>query len=131
MKNVLRHLGKILINRGEKGMTLVESLVAIAMLGGGVLTLVLAMSSGALALQENDQESIAQGLARTQLEYVKNYTYDPGATSYPAVSAPEGYSIVVGVTAVPGTNSNIQKITANVIRDGVIIMTAEDYKVNR
>jgi type II secretory pathway pseudopilin PulG len=131
MKNVLRRLGKILINRGEKGMTLVESLVAIAMLGGGVLTLVLALSSGALALQENDQESIAQGLARTQLEYVKNYTYNPGATSYPIVSAPEGYSIAVGVTIVPDTNSNIQKITASVIRDGVIIMTAEDYKVNR
>ena len=47
------------------------------------------------------------------------------------MSAPDGYGISVAVAAVPGTNSNIQKITANVTRDGAVIMTAEDYKVNR
>lgn len=131
MKNALRHLYQTLIARGERGITLVESLVAIAILGGGILTLVLAMSSGALAVRENDRQSIAQGLARTQLEYIKSYAYNPSATTYPAVSAPDGYAIAVAVAAVPGTNSNIQKITANVIRDGAVVITAEDYKVNR
>ncbi len=124
-------LGKILFNRDERGITLVESIVAIAILGGGVLTLVLTMSGGALAVRENDQQAIAQGLARTQLEYVKNYPYAPGATTYPAVSVPDGYGIAVGVATVPGANNNIQKITANITRDGAVIMTVQDYKVNR
>ncbi len=131
MKRVLIRLGKILFSRDERGITLVESIVAIAILGGGVLTLVLTMSGGALAVRENDQQAIAQGLARTQLEYVKNLSYDPGATTYPAVSAPDGYGISVVVTEVSGGGPDIQKITANVIRDGAVIMTAEDYKVNR
>jgi type II secretory pathway pseudopilin PulG len=131
MQRVLTRLGKILFNRSERGVTLVESIVAIAILGGGVLTLVLTMSGGALAVRENDQQAIAQGLARTQMEYVKNYPYNPGATTYPAVRVPDGYGIAVGVTVVPGGDADIQKITANVTRDGAVIMTTEDYKVNR
>lgn len=131
MKSVLTRLGKKLLNRGEHGITLVESLVAIALLGGGILTLVLAMSSGALAVHENDRQSTAQGLARAQLEYTKSYAFNPAATTYPAVSAPDGYGISVAVAEVPGTNNNIQKITANVTYDGAVVMTAEDYKVNR
>jgi type II secretory pathway pseudopilin PulG len=131
MKRVFTQLGNIFYKRGEKGITLVESLVAIAILGGSVLTLILAMSGGALAIKENDQQAIAQSLARTQLEYAKSCTYDPGATTYPAVSAPGGYGITVGVTSVPDGDANIQKITANITRDGAVIMTAEDYKVNR
>ena len=115
----------------ESGISLVESLVAIAILGGGVLTMILAMSGGALAVNENDQEVVAQSLARTELEYIKNYTYDSGATTYPAVSAPDGYGISVGVSAVPGGNANIQKVTANITRNGEVIMTVVDYKVNR
>ena len=131
MKKTRKRPGNMFSNRGERGITLVESLVAIAILGGGVLTMVLTMSGGALAIQENDQQAAAQSLARTQLEYIKSYTYNPGATTYPAVSVPDGYGISVVVTAVPGGDGNIQKITANVTRDGAVIMTAEDYKVNR
>jgi type II secretory pathway pseudopilin PulG len=132
MKRVLIPLSKILFNRGERGITLVESIVAIAILGGGIITMVITMSGGALAVRTNDQMAIAQGLARTQLEYVKNHTYDSGATTYPSVSVPDGYSITVGVTTVPpGAGPYIQKITTNVTRDGAVIMTAEDYKVNR
>jgi type II secretory pathway pseudopilin PulG len=117
--------------RDERGTTLVEALFAIAILGGGILTIILAMSTGALAIQENDEQAVAQSLARTQLEYVKNYAYDAGAVTYPAVSAPEGYGINVGVSATPDGDGEIQKITANVTREGAVILTAEDYKVNR
>jgi hypothetical protein len=117
--------------RGEGGLALVEALVAIAILGGGVLSMVLAMSGGALAVRENDSEVVAQDLARTQLEYVKSCPYDPGATSYPAVAAPPGYGVTVTVTSVPGTGDDIQKVTADITLGGDVIMTVADYKVNR
>ena len=117
--------------RGERGITLVEALVAIAILGGGVLTMVLAMSGGALAVRENGEQVVAQGLARTEMEFIKDYPYDSGASSYPAVPAPPGYGISVGVTGVPGAGVDIQKVTANITRDGEVIMTVEDYKVDR
>jgi Tfp pilus assembly protein PilV len=131
MKKLYRLDCRALFRRGERGIALVEALVAIALLGGGVLTMILAMSGGALAVRENDVEVTAQSLARTQMEYVKNCPYDPGATSYPAVEAPSGYSISVDVTPVPDTDPSIQKVTASISRDGAVIMTIEDYKVDR
>jgi type II secretory pathway pseudopilin PulG len=131
VNNICKWLRKIFRKRGEGGITLVESLVAIAILGGGVLTMILAMSGGALAVGENDHEVTAQSLARTQLEYTKNYAYNPGATTYPTISAPAGYSISVGVAPVPNTNTDIQKITANISLNGAVIMTVADYKVKR
>ena len=78
-----------------------------------------------------DEEVVAQGLAQSQLEYTKDATYDPGAVTYPAVPAPSGYAINVGVSPVPNTDANIQKITVTVLRDGDGILTVQGYKVNR
>ncbi|OGC95545.1 MAG: hypothetical protein A2W25_05430 [candidate division Zixibacteria bacterium RBG_16_53_22] len=117
--------------RCEKGIGLVESLAAVALLGTAVLTLTGALATGSLGVSENDEEVVVQSLARTQLEYTKSYAYDPGASTYPTVAAPPGYAISVGVSAVPGANSNIQKITANISRDGNLILTIRDYKGNR
>jgi hypothetical protein len=114
--------------RSESGISLVEAAVALAILGGGVLTMILSVSGGALAVQENDHEVVAQSLARTEMEYIKNAGY---ATSYSTVGAPSGYGIAVGVGVVPGGNANIQKITVNITLDGAVIMTVVDYKVNR
>ena len=116
---------------GERGVALIEAAVAAALLGGGVLTMVLSMSGGVMAVQENDQEVTAQALARTQLEYTKEYPYDPDAETYPTVDAPEGYSIVVTVAAVPDTTSGIQKITVDIERAENTILSIEDYKVDR
>ncbi len=122
---------KQLISRGERGATLVESLMAIALLGGVVVTLVLTMSGGAMAVNQSDLQATAQELARTQLEYTKSYTYDPSAVTYPTVSAPAGWSIAVGVSAVPGATNTIQKITATVSHAGTTILSVQDYKGER
>ena len=65
------------------------------------------------------------------MEYIKGCPYDSGATTYPAVDTTDNYSISVGVTSVPDTDANIQKVTANISRNGQLLMTVEDYKVNR
>lgn len=112
-------------------MTMLEALVSVGILGGVVITMILAMSSGALAVNENNEEVSIQNLARTQMEYIKSCSYVVGATSYPAVAVPESYSISVGVTSMPGTDTDIQKVTANISRNGIFIMAVTDYKVNR
>ncbi len=128
MNKWLKRLQQI---RDERGLALMESLIAVVVLGTTVLSFTVGLATGALGIRENDQEVVAQGLARTQLEYTKSYAYDPSATTYPIVSTPPGYAIAVSVSFVPSTNSNIQKVTANITRDGNLIMTIKDYKVNR
>ena len=116
--------------QGQRGLGLVETLVAVAILGTSVVAFISGLSAGSLAVREQDRIAVTQGLAQTQLEYTKSYAYNPGAVTYPAVAAPPGYSIAVSVSAVPGTDTNIQKITVTVSREGAAL-TVEGYKVNR
>jgi type II secretory pathway pseudopilin PulG len=115
----------------QRGLGLVESLIAVAILGVAVVAFVIALSAGSIAVREQDQEVVAQSLAQTQLEYIKSYTYDPTATTYPAVDTPAGYAISVDVISIPDTDDDIQKITVTISRDVGDILTVEDYKVNR
>lgn len=115
----------------ERGLGLVESLVAVAISGVAVVALVLALSSGTIAVREAEHEVVAQSLAQTQLEYVKSYPYNGAATTYPTVGTPEGYAISVEVAPIPGTDTNLQKITTTISRNGEDILIVEDYKVNR
>ncbi|MFC1917967.1 hypothetical protein ACFLXH_04865 [Chloroflexota bacterium] len=126
-----RYSGKLKLHRDEKGVALVESLIAVAIVGTVVITLIISLATGSLAIRETDEEVVVQSLARTQLEYIKGYTYDPDATTYPTVSMPPGYTISVGVSSTPDADPDIQKITANISRGGALILAIEDYKVNR
>ena len=124
-------LSKLKVFMDEEGLTIVESLIAVAIVGVALVAFAVALSTGSLAVWESDQEVTVQSLARTQMEYIKGYAYDPDATTYPTVNATDNYSISVAVTSVPDTDTNIQKVTANISRDGQVLLTVEDYKVNR
>ena len=115
----------------QTGLGLVETLVAVAILGTFVVAFDVALSAGSIAVAEQDEAVVAQSLVQTQLEYTKSYPYDPEATAYPAVDTPEGYTISVGVTSVPDTDADIQKITVTVSLESETIITVADYKVNR
>ena len=112
----------------QRGLGLVESLVAVAIIGVAVVAFVMALSAGSIAVREGDQEVVAQRLARTQLEYIKSCPYD---TAYSTVDEPESYAISVGVGSIPDTDTDIQKITVTISREGEDVLTVEDYKVNR
>ena len=115
---------------GQKGLGLVETLVAVAILGTSVAAFISGLSAGSIAVRDQSSVSITQGLAQTQMEYTKSYAYNPVAVTYPVVAAPPGCSISVGVSAVPGADTNIQKITVTVSGQDVTV-TVAGYKVNR
>lgn len=117
--------------RGEQGVSLVEAAVTVVLLGGAVLAMILSISGGALAVQVNDEQVTAQALARTQMEYIKEYPYDPDATTYPTITAPADYDITVTVGAVPDTTDTIQKITVDIARNEITLLTVENYKEDR
>jgi type II secretory pathway pseudopilin PulG len=122
---------KIRRHSGQQGMTMLEGLISIGILGAVVILMIFAMSGGALAVNENEEETAVQNLARNQMEYIKSLAYNSGASTYPAISTPPEYSITVSVTSVPDANNNIQKVTANFYRNGELLMTVSDYKGNR
>ena len=123
-----QRLAKIKVQlQTEKGLGLVESLVAVAILGTAVVAFVIALSTGSIAVREGDQEAQAQRLARTQLEEIKAAPY---ADSYTSIVEPD-YDISVTAGSIPDTDADIQKITVTISRDGSDILIVEDFKVNR
>jgi len=143
--NIARLLGKLNIVLGdERGFGVVESLVAVAILGIGVTGAVIALATGAMTADSVDQESNLQSVAISQLAYTKSYPYDTTVPySYPNVNVldatynphpitiPGDYSIAVGVSPVLGALiTDIQMITVTVSR-GDKSLTVQDFKVNR
>jgi prepilin-type N-terminal cleavage/methylation domain-containing protein len=133
--------------RYESGLTLIEVLVALAIMGltaafiGGVYTALTASSV-------NTEFVNAEQLAKSQMEsimrepYVMRVDYNPGdpENSYSAINIPQelldrGYEIYIGTPQdVPGSSADIQKVTVEVRLDRGgdtdTIFRIVDYKLN-
>ena len=117
---------------GEEGVGLVETLIAVGILGLALTVLLAAVSTGSLAVSRTEERVAAENLARSQLEYTKSQGYLTPPASYLTVTpSPGGYGVVVEAASIPDTNSGIEKITVTVSRDGSELLVVEDYKVDR
>ncbi len=117
--------------KDEKGVNLVSSLIAVAMVGTAFSIMLAALSTGSIAVGTVEESVTAEGLARSQLEYTKNDTYFAAPYDYPTITAPQGYSVTAEALSVPGADSNIETIRVTVSKGGKTLTTLEDYKVNR
>lgn len=84
----------------SRGFSLIEVVIAIALLGIIGLTILSALSTASLALIIADQRATAESLARSQIEFAKKEGYQPAEpggvgpySTLPVADIPEGYSI--------------------------------------
>ncbi len=127
--------------KNEKGFTLIEVMIAIALLGIIAVAFLGGLATASKALVIADERTTAESLARSQMEYVKNQDYD--ATNNPPQysqlsSIPGGYTIAITAERLDpegddtGNDDGIQKITVTVghlSKSDVIIL--DGYKVDR
>lgn len=112
-------------------MTLVETLVAVAILVTALVVFMGGLSAGSLATTHGERMSTAHELARSQMETTKAEPYNAAPYGYPPVAAPAGYSVTADASAIAGGGPEIQLITVEVSRDGAVLYTLEGYKVDR
>jgi len=126
----------------EGGTTLVEELVTVAIVGIGIVVLVAMITTGVIGVRQVDDKVLAESLARSQLEIIKDSAYqaDPVSVPYPAVAPLPNYSVAVGIeywNASSGTfdssvwDDGLQKITVTVSSAGTPLVQTADYKVDR
>jgi type II secretory pathway pseudopilin PulG len=115
----------------QKGIGLVETLVAIAILGVTAVTFMTALSAGSNSVNVMQKQATGQELAMTQMETIKAANYDVTGNSYTALDAPAGYQINIETASNIYTDTDIQKITVEVSYDNETVSRLENYKVNR
>jgi len=120
----------------ESGMTLVETVVALAILGTIAIVFLSGLAISSKAVIIADEQTTVESLAQSQLEWVKEADYVYGATEYslaPIPTGPEYTDYSANITAEPlhTPDDGIQKITVTVRRLGEVVMELEGYKVDR
>ncbi len=114
----------------EEGLSLVETLVSTAILAVVIVMLASAFSTGTMAVRKGDTRITAENLARNQLEHTKTLPYLPAPSSYASIAPlPAGYSLLSQASAVSGRDSNLQKVTVTVYREGKPILTMENLRL--
>ncbi len=117
--------------RSERGVALVEALIAVAILGMTLVVFVAGLSTGLITTGQSDRLSTAHELARSQIEYTKDAAYVAAPHSYPTVTVSATYGVTSTASNVSGGDVNIQLITVEVTKDAIAVYTLEGYKVNR
>lgn len=133
-----RVIGKL--KGSETGATLIETLVALALLGIISVAFLSGLATAAKATFIADEQATAESLARSQIEYVKNQDYinydDPDHEDYEEAETPTGSNYSVEIDAIPidpetGQAQGIQKITVTVKRGDKTVFVIDAYKVER
>ena len=130
MRRLLRRGFTLL--RGQKGVSLIEALVAVGLLaaiGGGVAY---ALFSGFHGSGTVNEYATAERLARTQLEDIRAASYDDTLPlQYSEIDVPTDYSISIDVEEIDGDPQGgvLQKITVTVSYDGQTMIKLDAFKI--
>ena len=115
--------------KSEIGTSLLETLVALALLGIISVAFLGALATSSSARLIADEHASGRILAESQMENLKKQDY---ASSYDPIAIPgeyAGYSAAVNIDTL--RNGSIQKITVTVSHHSRDVATLESYKVTR
>jgi prepilin-type N-terminal cleavage/methylation domain-containing protein len=124
---------------GEKGLTLIEILVALGILAAVAVVFLMGMSTSSKAVMTSQVRVTIESLAKSQLEYIKSLPYnesDPPVYGIdPTLSIPANYNVSSTAERMDpkddglDTDDGLQKITVTVTRTNGSSIIIEGYKL--
>jgi len=118
------------------GIGLIETLVALAIIGTIAVTFLSGLATSSKAAFTADEQTTAESLARSQMEWAKNVDYIYGTTEYspapmPCVGDYVKYSAIIIAEPLRTPDDGIQKITVTIKHSDKGVIRLEGYKVDR
>ncbi len=125
MDNEAHPLGRWL--NQEAGATLVETVISIGLLSATILVIISAVTMHSISTRSLDQIDVSNNLVKTQLEDIKNSTYQ--LVSYPVtVTPPAGYAVSISVVVQNPPTNTLQLVTVTVTRGSNTLVSVQIYK---
>ena len=128
----MRSILKVL--RCQRGDSLAEVLVAVAILGVVAVAFLSAMVTGYHGVILADEKTMAESLTRTEIERISNAAYPASDSSRTVL----GYDVAVDAEYIDPVTSQVtvtpmgmQSITVTVSHQGEVILVTQTTKVNR
>jgi type II secretory pathway pseudopilin PulG len=131
---LLRILGKF--TGRESGVAFIETAVALAILGVIAVAFLNGLTTSSKSVFTADEQTTADSLAQSQMEWVKTANYSYEATTYSPAPIPSGkdylnYSALIAAEPLRNPDDGIQKITITIKRADKGVIKLEGYKVDR
>jgi prepilin-type N-terminal cleavage/methylation domain-containing protein len=132
--------GSLPDKKNEKGLTLIEILIALGILAAVAVIFLLGMSTSSKAVMVSQNRVTVEGLAKSEMEYIKSETYDalhnpPQYNMDPSLQIPQGYNVSYTAERLDpkgdgtGNDDGLQEITVTVTHAGEPSITIEGYKL--
>ena len=118
----------------EKGFSLVEVLISLAILSIIAVGFLGSLTNSSRAAIQIDQMDTARALAQSQMEFVKEQPFNFSGTYLTNNSImPEypGYSVTINATPIDDRDTLIQQVSVIATSGGKTITTLEDRKVKK
>ena len=125
-----------LFARREPGVSLMETVVALGILGAISVTFLVGLATTSRATFILDEHATAESLAQSQMEWARNTGYVYEAATYPAAPIPAhkdylDYSASIAVQPLHAPDDGLQKLSVTIQRSGRGIFLLEGYKADR
>lgn len=131
--------GSRLSESGQRGLTLIEVLVALSILAAVSTTFLASMTTSSKAVIIGQEQVTGESLAKSQMEAIKLWAYDdnnpPNYEAAKLANKPADYDIDIDAVSLdanpnngPSEDDGLQKITITVTRNGETTFTLEGYK---
>lgn len=124
------------VHNDERGMTLVEVLVALAILAAVAGVFLTAISTTSKAVMVGQEHVNAESLAKSQMESIQQQNYHEDLQYDKITQIPTTYAIDINVVLLDprmdqqGDDQDLQKIIITVTHLGKTVFTLEGYKCN-
>jgi prepilin-type N-terminal cleavage/methylation domain-containing protein len=120
----------------ERGMTLIEVLVALGILAAVATTFLVSMATSSKAVVVTQEQVSGESLAKSQMESIKqqDYRVDQQYTKLDQDQIPTGYDIQIVVQCMnprgdtTHNDDGLQLVTINITYGGKTVFTLEGYK---
>ena len=126
---------KIKLLNSQRGIALLETVMALAILGLVAVAFLSGLATTINATLTTEEQATAESLVRSEMEYVKNCAYQYDAVEYPVdptLTIPGRWTVLPPtVGTVHATDDGIQEITVTAEHDGETILSVTMYKVDR